>query len=68
MRRGDRKSDVFQRDEGLRFHPADDGSKDVFVHMSEAEKAGLTGAALAVGAKVSFDIVSKPWQGIGPES
>jgi CspA family cold shock protein len=33
----------------------DDGTKDVFVHISAVEKAGFT--SLAEGAKVTFDIV-----------
>ena len=34
-----------------------DGSKDVFVHISAVEKAGLPG--LKDGQKVSFDIVTE---------
>jgi cold shock protein len=33
-----------------------DGGRDVFVHISAVEKAGLSG--LQEGAKVSFEIVS----------
>jgi CspA family cold shock protein len=48
----------FNATKGYGFIKPDDGSRDVFVHVSAAEKAGLTKAALAEGAKVSFDIVT----------
>jgi CspA family cold shock protein len=49
---------VVQRAEGFRavIQPSD-GSKDVFVHVSAVERAGLPG--LAEGQKVSFDVVSE---------
>jgi cold shock protein len=37
------------------FIQPEDGTKDVFVHISAVEKAGFT--SLAEGAKVTFDIV-----------
>ena len=45
----------FNNQKGYGFIMRDDGGKDVFVHISAVEKAGLGG--LPVGAKVSFDIV-----------
>ncbi len=40
---------------GYGFIAPDSGDKDVFVHISAVQKAGLSG--LPEGAKVSFDIV-----------
>ena len=54
--RGDRYGEVVQRPEGLWFIQPDGGGKDVFVHISAVEKAGLNG--LNEGAKVTYDIVS----------
>jgi cold shock protein len=45
----------FNATKGYGFIQPDSGGKDVFVHISAVEKAGLTG--LAEGAKVSFDVV-----------
>jgi CspA family cold shock protein len=39
---------------GYGFIQPDDGSKDVFVHISAVERAGLSG--LNEGQKVSYDI------------
>ena len=39
---------------GYGFIAPDDGSKDVFVHASALQRAGLTG--LHEGQKVSFDV------------
>ena len=57
-----RESDVasgtvkwFNGQKGYGFIAPDGGGKDVFVHISAVEKAGLDG--LADGAKVTFDIV-----------
>ena len=41
---------------GYGFIQPDDGSKDVFVHVSAVERAGLRG--LNEGQKVTFDLVS----------
>src|SRR6202035_1739812 len=47
----------FNSQKGYGFiHPDGGGGKDVFVHISAVEKAGLSG--LNEGAKVSYDIVS----------
>jgi CspA family cold shock protein len=43
----------FNTTKGFGFIQPDDGSKDVFVHISALERAGLRG--LAEGQKVSFD-------------
>jgi CspA family cold shock protein len=39
---------------GYGFIQPDDGSKDVFVHASALERAGMS--ALSEGQKVSFDV------------
>ncbi len=45
----------FNPTKGYGFIQPDTGGKDVFVHISAVEKAGLSG--LNEGAKVSFEIV-----------
>jgi CspA family cold shock protein len=44
----------FNPNKGFGFIQPDDGSKDVFVHISAVEKANL--GSLRDGQKVSFDI------------
>ncbi|TAK98054.1 MAG: cold-shock protein [Rhodospirillaceae bacterium] len=44
----------FNAQKGFGFIQPDDGSKDVFVHISAIERAGLPG--LNEGQKVSFEI------------
>ncbi len=44
----------FNQTRGFGFITPDDGSKDVFVHISAVERSGLAG--LTEGQKVSFDI------------
>jgi CspA family cold shock protein len=46
----------FNGQKGFGFIQPDDGSKDVFVHISAVERAGLTG--LNEGQKISFDLVA----------
>ena len=46
----------FNPTKGYGFIQPDGGGRDVFVHISAVEKAGLS--SLQEGAKVSFDIVS----------
>lgn len=46
----------FNNTKGFGFIAPDDGSTDVFVHISAVERAGL--GSLAEGQKVSFEIVS----------
>jgi CspA family cold shock protein len=51
--RGDRHCEVVQRHQGFGFIQPDNGGKDVFVHISAVEKAGLSN--LSEGAKVSYE-------------
>ncbi|MBR9765737.1 MAG: cold-shock protein [Rhodobacteraceae bacterium] len=44
----------FNTTKGYGFIAPEGGSKDVFVHISAVERAGLTG--LQDGAKISFEI------------
>jgi cold shock protein len=46
----------FNPTKGYGFIQPDDGGRDVFVHISAVEKAGLS--SLQEGAKVSFEIVA----------
>lgn len=46
----------FNVTKGYGFIQPDTGGKDVFVHISAVERAGLSG--LNEGAKVSYDLVS----------
>ncbi len=46
----------FNSQKGFGFIQPDDGAKDVFVHISAVERAGM--ATLNEGQKVSFDIVA----------
>ena len=47
----------FNTQKGFGFNQPDDGSKDVFVHISAVEKAGMR--SLAEGQKISFEIVTE---------
>jgi CspA family cold shock protein len=47
----------FNTQKGFGFIQPADGSKDVFVHISAVERAGMS--TLNEGQKVSFDVVSE---------
>jgi CspA family cold shock protein len=51
----------FNGQKGYGFIQPDDGGKDVFVHISTVERAGMHG--LNEGQKVSFDVVANPKTG-----
>jgi CspA family cold shock protein len=51
----------FNNQKGYGFIQPDDGSKDVFVHISAVERAGMTG--LNEGQKIAFEIVPNPKSG-----
>jgi cold shock protein len=46
----------FNGQKGFGFIQPDDGGKDVFVHVSAVERAGMRG--LNEGQKISFDLVT----------
>jgi len=46
----------FNATKGFGFIQPDDGSKDVFVHISAVERAGM--GTLNEGQKISFDLVA----------
>ena len=46
----------FNGQKGFGFIQPDDGSKDVFVHISAVERAGMS--SLNEGQKVSYEIVA----------
>ena len=47
----------FNSQKGYGFIQPSDGSKDVFVHISAVERAGMR--TLVEGQKVSFDVVTE---------
>ncbi|QEX16299.1 cold-shock protein [Hypericibacter terrae] len=47
----------FNTSKGFGFIQPEDGSKDVYVHISAVEKAGLS--MLSEGQKVSFEVTSE---------
>ena len=47
----------FNTTKGYGFIQPDDGSKDVFVHITAVQKAGLTG--LNENQKVSYDVATE---------
>jgi cold shock protein len=46
----------FNEQKGYGFIQPDDGGKDVFVHISAVEQAGMRG--LAEGQKISYELVT----------
>ncbi len=46
----------FNNQKGFGFIQPEDGSKDVFVHISAVERAGMS--TLNEGQKLSFDVVA----------
>ncbi len=46
----------FNSQKGYGFIEPDDGGKDVFVHVSAVERAGMQN--LSEGQKVSFDVIA----------
>ena len=46
----------FNDQRGFGFIQPDDGGKDVFVHISAVERAGMS--ALNEGQKIAFDVVA----------
>ena len=51
----------FNVQKGFGFIAPDDGSPDVFVHVSAVERAGMT--TLREGQRVSFDVVADAKRG-----
>jgi cold shock protein len=51
----------FDGTKGYGFIQPDDGGKDVFVHISAVERAGMGG--LNEGQKVSYELVPNPKNG-----
>ncbi|KAB2874813.1 MAG: cold-shock protein [Pseudorhodoplanes sp.] len=51
------KVKFFNSNKGFGFIQPDDGARDVFVHISALEKAGIS--MLVEGQKVSYDVVSE---------
>ena len=47
----------FNTQKGFGFIQPDDGSKDVFVHISAVERSGMN--TLNEGQKVSYDVVTE---------
>jgi cold shock protein len=51
----------FNTQKGFGFIAPEDGSSDVFVHISAVEQAGM--GSLQEGQRVSFDVVMDPRRG-----
>jgi CspA family cold shock protein len=45
---------MVQHPQGIRLYPADDGSKDVFVHISAVERSGI--GNLHERQKLSYEV------------
>ena len=56
----------FNTTKGYGFIQPDDGSKDVFVHISAVQKSGL--GTLKEGQKVSFDVAKGMDGNISPDN
>lgn len=54
---GKGKVKFFNNDKGFGFIQRDEGGEDVFVHISQVERAGLTG--LAEGQELQFNLVDR---------
>ena len=54
----------FNGTKGFGFMQPDDGSTDVFVHISAVERAGLS--SLNEGQKISFEAKKRPGQACCP--
>jgi CspA family cold shock protein len=52
---------MFKMDKGFGFIAPDGGGDDVFVHVSELEKSGIS--SLAPGDKVTFEVGRDPKSG-----
>lgn len=48
----------FNAKKGYGFIAPDEGDKDVFVHITEVQNAGLTG--LVEGQRLSFEVMDEP--------
>jgi cold shock protein len=55
----------FNADKGYGFIKPDDGGRDIFVHITAVERAGMT--TLAEGQKISFE-VEPDKKGKGPKA
>jgi len=51
----------FNSQKGYGFIQPDDGGKDVFVHISAVERAGLSN--LSEGQRISFEVKADPKRG-----
>jgi CspA family cold shock protein len=51
----------FNLQKGFGFISPEDGSQDVFVHVSAVERAGWT--TLNEGQRISFDLINDPKKG-----
>jgi len=56
----------FNRTKGFGFIQPDDGSKDVFVHISACDRAGL--GDLPEGKKVTFEVAKGKDGNLSPEN
>ena len=61
-----RYDEMVQSDQTLRFHSAEGGGKDVFVHVSAVELAGLS--TLNEGQHIEYEIEDGPREDLRDES